>query len=112
MTESSVMHKKKENIKIQMLCNTTFYSVLLQLILYVNNNHWISAAGNKNNEVSVYDSKNGNLSQEIVYVIARIFKCEDEEFMVTPIITVQHRTNGNGCGLFALAFTTEDIDPS
>ena len=32
MTESSAMHKKKENIKIQMLCNTTFYSVLPQLM--------------------------------------------------------------------------------
>ena len=81
----------------------------------MNNNHWISAAGNKNNEVSVYDSKDGNLSEATVHVIARIFKCEDEEFMVMPVMPVQLQTNGNGCGLFALAFTTdfaEDIDPS
>ena len=31
-------------------------------VLQVNNNHWICVAGNKNNEISVYDSMGGNLS--------------------------------------------------
>ena len=43
------------------------------------NNHWICVAGNKNVEVSVYDSIGGNLSKDTVLVIARMVKCEDEE---------------------------------
>ena len=80
----------------------------------MNNNYWICVAGNKNNEVSVYDSMGGNLSKDMVHVIARMVKCEDEELMV-GLIPVQHQTNGNDCGLFALAFATtfaEGSDPS
>ena len=83
-------------------------------VLHVNNNHWICVAGNKNNEISVYNSMGGNLSQDTVHVIARMVKCEDEEFMV-KLMPVQHQTNGSDCGLFALAFATdfaEGIDPS
>ena len=83
-------------------------------VLHVNNNHWICVAGNKNNEVSVYDSMGGNLSKDTVHVIARIVKCENEQLMV-KLMPVQHQTNGNDCGLFALAFATdfiEVIDPS
>ena len=81
-------------------------------VLNVNNNHWICVAGNKNNEV--YDSMGGNSSQDTVHVIARMVNFEDEEFMV-KLMPVQHRTNGNDCGLFVLAFATdfaEGIDPS
>ena len=56
----------------------------------------------------------GNLSQDTVHVIARMVKCEDEELMV-KLMPVQHQTNGNYCGIFALAFATdfaEGIDPS
>ena len=63
-------------------------------------------ARNKNNEVSVYDSMSGNLSKDTVYVIARMVKCEDEELMV-KLMPVQHQTNSNNCGLFALAFATD-----
>ena len=102
-----------------MACKTQFYGVLPQLmeslfVLHVNNNHWICVAGNKNNEIPVYDSMGGNLSQDTVHVIARMVKCEEEEFMV-KLMPVQHQTNGNDCGLFALAFATdfaEGIDPS
>ena len=83
-------------------------------VLHVNNNHWICVAGNKNNEVSVYDSMGGNLSKDMVPVIARMVKCEDEELMV-KLMPVQHQTNGNDCGLFALAFATDiakGVDPS
>ena len=83
-------------------------------VLHVNNNHWICVAGNKNNEVSVYDSMGGNLSKDTVHVIARIVKCEYEQLMV-KLMPVQHQTKGNDCGLFALAFATdfiEVIDPS
>ena len=41
-------------------------------------------------------------------------KCEDEELMV-KLMPVQHQTNGNDCGLFALVFAIdfgEGIDPS
>ena len=75
-------------------------------VLHVNNNHWICVAGNKNNEVSVYDSMSGNLSKDTVYVIARMVKCEDEELMV-KLMPVQHQMNSNNCGLFALAFATD-----
>ena len=83
-------------------------------VLHVNNNHWICGAGNKSNEVSIFDSMGGNLSQDTVHVIVRMVKCEDEELMV-KLIPVQHQTNGNDCGLFALAFATdfaEGINPS
>ena len=83
-------------------------------VLLVNNGHWICVARNKNNEVSVYDSMGGNLSKDTVHVIARMVECEDEE-LVVKLMPVQHQTNGNNCGLFALAFTTdfaEGIDPS
>ena len=80
----------------------------------MNNKHWICVAGKKNNEVSVYDSMGGNLSQDTVHVIARMVRCEDEEFMV-KLMPVQHQTNDNNCDLFALVFATdfaEGIDPS
>ena len=83
-------------------------------VLHVENNHWMCVAGNTGNEVSVYDSMVGNLTQDIVHIIARIIKYEDEEFMV-KLMSVQHQTNGNGCGLFALTFVTdfaESIDLS
>ena len=83
-------------------------------VLHVNNNHWICVAGNKNNEVSVYDSMGGNLSKDMVHVIARMVKCEDEELMV-KLMPVQHQNKGNDCGLFTLAFATdiaEGVDPS
>ena len=83
-------------------------------VLHVNNNHWICVAGNTNNDVSVYDSMGGNLSKDMAHIIARIVKCEDEELMV-KLMLVQHQTNGNDCGLFALSFATdfaEGIDPS
>ena len=41
-------------------------------------------------------------------------KCEDEELIV-KLMPVQHQTNSNDCGLFALAFATdfaEGTDPS
>ena len=56
----------------------------------------------------------GNLSKDAVHVIARMVQCEDEQLMV-KLMPVQHQTNGNDCGLFALAFATnfaEVIDPS
>ena len=56
----------------------------------------------------------GNLSHDTVHVIAGMIKCKVEKFMV-KLMHVQHQTNGNDCGLFALAFTTdfaEGIDPS
>ena len=80
----------------------------------MNNNRWICVAGNKNNEVSVYDSMGGNLSKDMVHVIARMVKCEDEELMV-KLMPVQHQTNSNDCGLFAFAFATDlagGIDPA
>ena len=83
-------------------------------VLHMNNNHWICAAGNRKDEVSVYDSMGGNLSKDTVYVIARMVKYEDKELMV-KLIPLQHETNGNDCGLFALAFASdfaEGIDPS
>ena len=55
----------------------------------------------------------GNLSKDMVHVIARMVKCEDEEFMV-KLMPVQHQANGNDCDLFVLAFATnfaEAIDP-
>ena len=73
-------------------------------VLHVNNNYWICVAGNKNNEVSVYDSMGGNLSKDPVHVIARMVKSEDEELTI-KLMYVQ----------FALAFATdftESIDPS
>ena len=82
--------------------------------LHVNNDHKICGAGNKNNEVTVYDSMGGNLSKDTVHVIARMVKCEGEELMV-KLMPVQHQTNGNDCGLFTLALATdfaEGIDPS
>ena len=82
--------------------------------MHVNNNHWTCVAGNDNNEVSVYDSMGGNLSHNMVHVIARTVKCEDEEFMI-KLMPVQHQVNGNNSGLFALAFvidSAEGIDPS
>ena len=88
--------------------------VTVDQVLHVNNKHWICVAGKKNNEVSVYDSMGGNLSQDTVHVISRMVKCEDEEFMV-KLMPVQHQTNDNDCGLFALVFATdfaEGIDPS
>ena len=39
-------------------------------VLLVNNDHWICVAGNKNNEVSVYDSVGGNLNK-IRYMLLR-----------------------------------------
>ena len=39
-------------------------------VLFVNNDHWICVAGNKNNEVSVYDSVGGNLNK-IRYMLLR-----------------------------------------
>ena len=83
-------------------------------VLHMNNNHWICAAGNRKDEVSVYDSMGGNLSKDTVHVIARMVKYEDKELMV-KLIPLQHETNGNDCGLFALAFASdfaEGIDPS
>ena len=74
-------------------------------VLHVNNNLWICVADNKNNEFSLYDSMGGNLSKDKVHVI---------ELMV-KLIPVQHQTNGNDCGFFALVFATdfaEGIDPS
>ena len=82
--------------------------------LHVNNDHKICGAGNKNNEVTAYDSMGGNLSKDTVHVIARMVKCEGEELMV-KLMPVQHQTNGNDCGLFTLALATdfaEGIDPS
>lgn len=46
------------------------------------NNHWIFVPGNSNNEVLVYDSMGGNLSKDTVHAIAKMIKCEDQEFMV------------------------------
>ena len=83
-------------------------------VLHVNNNHWICVAGNTNNDVSVYDSMDGNLSKDMAHVIARIVKCEDEELIV-KLMLVQHQTNSNDCGLFASSFATDfagGIDPS
>ena len=56
----------------------------------------------------------GNLSQDTVHVIAKMIKCEDEELSL-KLMPAQYQTNGNDCGLFALAFATdfaEGIDPS
>ena len=39
-------------------------------VLLVNNDHWICVAGNKNNEVSVYDSVGDNLNK-IRYMLLR-----------------------------------------
>ena len=75
-------------------------------VLQVDKSHWICVAGNKNNQVSLYDSMGDNLSQDAVHVIAKMFKCEYEELMV-HLIPVQHQTKGNDCGLFALAFSTD-----
>ena len=75
-------------------------------VLQVDKSHWICVAGNKNNQVSLYDSMGDNLSQDAVHVIAKMFKCEYEELMVN-LIPVQHQTKGNDCGLFALAFSTD-----
>ena len=60
-------------------------------LLHVNNNHWICVAGNKSNEVSVYDSMGDHLSKDTVHVIARMVKCEDEELMV-ELMPVKHQT--------------------
>ena len=76
--------------------------------MHVNNNQWICVAGNKNNEVSVYDSMCGNLSKDTMHVVARMVKCEDEELMV-KLIPVQYQTNINDCGLIALAFVTNFV---
>ena len=76
--------------------------------MHVNNNQWICVAGNKNNEVSVYDSMCGNLSKDTVHVVARMVKCEDEELMV-KLIPVQYQTNINDRGLIALAFVTNFV---
>ena len=63
-------------------------------VLHVNNNHGICVAGNKNNEISIYDWMGGDLSQDTVHVIARIVECKDEELMV-KLMSVQHQTNSN-----------------
>ena len=114
MTELSIMHKNSLKRKYKdtdglqdtvWRCFATFDGKFVQ-VLHVNNNHWICVARNKNNEVSVYDSMSGNLSKDTVYVIARMVKCEDEELMV-KLMPVQHQTNSNNCGLFALAFATD-----
>ena len=52
----------------------------------------------------------GNLSKDMAHVIARMVKCEDEELMV-KLIPVQHQTNGNDYGLFALAFAAKLLIP-
>ena len=83
-------------------------------VLHMNNNHRICVAGNKNIEISVYDSMGGNLRQDKVHVIARMVKCTDKEFMV-KLMPVEHQTNSNDRSLFALVFATdfaEGIDPS
>ena len=59
-----------------MVCKTHLYSVFATVdgkfvqVLFVNNDHWICVAGNKNNEVSVYDSVGGNLNK-IRYMLLR-----------------------------------------
>ena len=63
-------------------------------VLHVNNNHGICVAGNKNNEISIYDWMGGDLSHDTVHVIARIVECKDEELMV-KLMSVQHQTNSN-----------------
>ena len=59
-------------------------------VLHVNINHQICVAGNKNNEVSIYDSMGCNLSKDMVHVIARMVKCEDKVLMV-KLMPIQHR---------------------
>lgn len=83
-------------------------------ILNVNNEHWICVASQKNNEVAVYNSVAGRIDRQTIQIIAGMLKCKDQEFSVKHL-PVQQQTNGDDCGLFAIAFATDlaaNIEPT
>ena len=71
-------------------------------------------ASQKNNEVAVYNSVAGRIDRQTIQIIAGMLKCKDQEFSVKHL-PVQQQTNGDDCGLFAIAFATDlaaNIEPT
>ena len=72
----------------------------------MNNNHWICVAGNTNNEVSVYYSIGGNLSQDVFFeedvekepgnFMAECSKCGEWYHRNFKVITKEVFVNPNG----------------
>ena len=72
-------------------------------VLHVNKNHWVCVAGERNNEIHIYDSLLIKINNKSMHVIAKMLKCEDEVFL-TKTVLVQKQSNSSDRGLFALAF--------
>jgi hypothetical protein len=80
-------------------------------IHHTGQSHWVVSVNDNNaaHEVHVFDSLNGHLTTSLQIQIAQIYRSRFKNSNHIPIKLpkVQRQTNGNDCGVFAIAFLVE-----
>ena len=76
-------------------------------ILHDGDNHWVTAASDKEGEVVLYDSlKGASISSAIYSQISTLSNCKLKSLRIIRA-GVQQQSNGTNCGLFSIAFAVD-----
>ena len=91
-------------IQLDFRRHSSFFVQIINRLPRYMGTHWlvITNPGCQSNEVRIFDSAFDNIPYLVEQVIARLINTKENE-LVMHIMDCQQQTNGNDCGLFAIA---------